>query len=181
MIKKYIYSLLSVLVIFCSSFTSSWAQPLTESEVERFLDSLPALEQIEPNTSPSIDPSATLQPFTQSLEQLPPGDQRHAAIEKIAKSHGFKQAKDWAQTGDRVIQAYVLMHMGISFEEMERAYSQALQMLETPGLPPEMKQMLSQQLNSESLEQFRSLKNSKPDVPAVKVHEKRLETLVQRP
>lgn len=181
MIKKHFYSLLSVLVIFCTGASGAWAQALTESQVSRFLDSVPAMKQLNLDEQIAVSTSMSLRPFSASLEQMSPSDNRKKDIEKMAKKHGFKQAEDWAQTGDRVVKAYALLNMGMSLEDLEQTYNQAKQILNNPNLPPEMKQMLNQQFNSDLLDQFQSLKDSKPDIPAVKTHEKRLEILFKEP
>lgn len=172
--------LISSFALFVALLTSAWAAPLTVAEAGRFIDSLAALQNLEQNEQLPIDPESNLSPFSTGLASLAPEDPLRKQLIKISKNHGFNQVENWAQVGDRVVQAYVLASIGMPIQELQKSLEQTQAMLNDPNLPDEMRQMFAGTLNNQLMQQFQNLSNSEQDIPAITPHINKLNQLVSQ-
>ncbi|MCC3861468.1 hypothetical protein [Pseudemcibacter aquimaris] len=114
---------ISFFLIFLNFFTANAQNPLNSSEIERYLSSLKtietalnAYEKQNPdaekesilNLSPNDMPSKT--PISGNLKSLEAHPTYPNFIEAI-KKHNFNSAAEWANTGDRIMNAHAAYHL----------------------------------------------------------------------
>lgn len=168
-----------ILIISIGLAQAAWAAALNKKQVEQFIDTLPTVKEIGHNYPNPAQQSTSTRPFSSGLEQMAPTDPSYIALSKMSKNHGYKTVNEWAENGDRVLRAYILLSIGLPIEQLEQMRKQAMTVLNNPGLPAELRASLAAQLNSPQLNQFEDLIDSKQDVPAVQPYRGKLDALLK--
>lgn len=101
----------------------AWAQSLSTDKVSTFIDSLDPVtryaERLDEDVRDGLEvsnilpePGEPLRPYTRSLEYIREahGDV-YAAMGDIVDDHGFANLEEWADTGDRVMVAWLALQM----------------------------------------------------------------------
>ncbi len=104
--------------------------------------------------------SAAAVPFTSALAQMRT-HQAHEELLAIVQRRGFADLEQWAQTGDRVMRAYVAATMGAAAPQMNDPMKQALEQLERSGMSASQKEQMRQMMMSSQ-----QMMGALDDVPA---------------
>lgn len=146
------------------------AEPLTASDVERFIATLPEVralseeydaelvERERPADESGAGAAAAGTPFATAIDALDSLEMRQQLATLLA-SHDFASPEQWAQTGDRIVRAYVALHLDGQRDTIRRQMEQARRAIEAnPNLSAEQKEWLSTRVatGAEMAVQFRA-------------------------
>lgn len=163
------------LVMLVSSFGLSslaHAEPLTSDQVERFIASMPdSLElgrKYDDKKTRNIDPA---KPMTSGLALMDKKGPEYADISQLALRHGFTSAEQWAQVGDRTVSAYIVAKSGLSSQQVDQAYQEAVKNInKNPALTEDKKQAILAGMGKGHQRNMLVRQNSDQDVQALKPH-----------
>lgn len=120
---------ITVLVLFLNTMGVSTAQadPLTQQQVKNFISSMPQLialgDKYNDTTKRNIDPS---RPLGSSLELMGGKGDEYTELKQLALKSGFSSVEQWADVGDRTLQAYIVASTAMPAEEIEALYQQGV-------------------------------------------------------
>lgn len=157
------------------------AQPLTSDQVERFISSMPdSLElgrKYDDKKPRDIDPS---KPMTSGLALMDKNGPEYADVSQLALRHGFANAEQWAQVGDRTVSAYIVAKSGLSSQQVEQAYQEAVNNIQkNPAYTEEKKQAILAGMSKGHQRNMSLRQNSDQDVPALTPHMPTLDKLFE--
>lgn len=172
--------ILMAISLFVGLVQYGWAAPLTEKQVGQFIETLPQLQKIgeqhpETNQQAMINPT---KPLSSSIEKIPSSEPAYKALTAMTEKNGYSTLTQWAEIGDRVLQAYMLISMEVSAGQLKQIQQQAQMALKSGMLPPEISAALEQSMGAEPLGQLGLSPNAEQDVPAVLPYRKQLDQLL---
>ncbi len=152
MFQRIILAFVGVLFVAGSAASAEDQKPLTEDQAKRFVASLESLDRFrsELDTEGKIDninietkpkagePFAPYSSAVSVLKEKYPAD--HARLSNTVKPHGFSP-KEWGDTGDRVMIAY----MAIKMQDEDPRTTAMMETMDASMLsmmPPEMREQL---------------------------------------
>ena len=108
------------LVILSAFLTSAAvAQTLTTQEAQRFVDAMPAVQELGAQYQDSFDrdlqpeKGEPFAPYSQGAAQLKADDAAaYRALSDVVADHGFDTVDQWAGVGDQVMAAYLALKTG---------------------------------------------------------------------
>lgn len=144
-------------LLVASQVFAQSSPPLTAEVVEAFVGSVPEIRQVgeKYDATPLVEPSGSMgdamkqatAPFTAAVAQMRT-HQAHEELLAIVQRRGFADLEQWAQTGDRVMRAFVAAKMDAEAPRMNDQMKQALEQLERSGMPASQKEQMRQMMMS---------------------------------
>src|SRR5690606_28108615 len=155
------------------------AEPLSSKQVERFLDSLPETlvlgEKHTIGNSPNIDPA---RPMGSSLEYMDRQSPAYVDLAGLASRHGFASVEQWADVGDRTMNAYAAISSDGAPGGAASAYKEALESINAvPGLTDAQKQAILAGIGADEADTDTG-PTSEEDIAAVRPHMAKLAELL---
>lgn len=128
------------------------AQTLTDQTIRSFIDSLKTLQSMEGEFDDmteelSADNGNAEMPdmsriFSSSVSQLR-GHEAYDRLEDVAQDHGFANAQQWSQVGDRIFQAWTALEMGDQAPQVNQEMQKAMAEIDNnPHLSEAQKQQM---------------------------------------
>lgn len=159
--------------------------PLSEAEVQRFIASLPEIEQLsaEEQDAGWLDEADGLdfeRPLSGSIHALR-GRAMYGQLDAVAAKHGFSGLEHWARVGDKVFKAFLALEMEQQRPQLQAQAAEQLREIEqNPHLTPEQREQLKHMLSS-SMQFMESLAQAPAsDMEAVRPHLAELRRLLER-
>lgn len=148
------------------------AEPLTPQQVERFIASMPETtalgEKYDDGKPRNIDPA---RPLSSSLELMDRQSPEYADLSQLASRHGFSSAEQWADVGDRTINAYAVASSGKSSSEVDAAYNEAVANIhKNPSLTAAQKEAILAGMGKGHQRNMNARQSSEQDAAAVRPH-----------
>lgn len=175
--KRYLLWLAGCLVLFMQYTSSALAGPLTEQQVESYLNSMPqALELSEKHDDgkrKNIDPH---HPLTSAVELMNGTGPAYKDLGKLAAEYGFSSTEEWADVGDRVMNGYFVLRSTMAPKQIDEGYQQGVTNIKNDTkLTDAQKQKILKNMEK-SITGHRSRRMSaQPDLPALTPYKDRLE------
>lgn len=171
------------------SLGASAAERLTGSQIKGFLSSFPELKAFaeqrridfekDRNRRPGPGGGNSFSPFSQGVGQLRAAG-AYGEASRIVRRHGFSSMESWAGIGDRILRAYIALHMQGQQPRMAEGMSQARQMImNNPNMTPEQKAQALDSIGA-SMRSYRQMQDgSAADKAAILPYRARLDTLFE--
>lgn len=121
------------------------AAPLTEDQVQSFIDSMRDTEKLD-EEYPALedeleaDDQDMTRPISSSMGVLDKYPEVRGRLEEIVEEHGFDDIEQWASVGDRVI----VSMMAISVEQMPPEQRQMIESMANPDIDPDAHEAVQQ-------------------------------------
>lgn len=170
-----------VLMLSLGLAFTAYAKPLTPQQVEYFINSMPELnalgEKYDDGKRRDIDPS---QPLGSSLKLMDRQSPEYADLTLLASQHGFSNAEQLADVGDRTIKAYLAAKSSLSSSEIEAGYQRGVANIsKDPKLTEDQKKKILGNMEKRHQENMDARKTSGQDIPAVQAHMSALDSLFE--
>lgn len=180
-LRTRITSILAALALCSGLAHAAAAMTLTPEHVERFIASMPESmelgEKYDNGNYHDIDPG---RPMTSSLENMSPDDDAYKALTELAARHGFANAEEWAEVGDRTMNAYILAISGVSASGRDAAYQQGIaNVMSDPNLTQEQKAAILAGMAKGNQRNAAQAESSEKDVSAIRPHMAELNKLFE--
>jgi len=144
------------------------AAPLTQVQVENYIASFAEAQMLaeqNPTQQKGIDRH---RPLVSSVELLAKDSQLYQGLSSIAQKHHFRTAEQWADVGDRVMNAYFIVKQGTTLEFVERNYKEAEQRINSnPDYTEQHKKGVLTGMEKGYLRNVKKIQDAQPDLPAV--------------
>ena len=157
------------------------ADPLTSQQVERFIAAMPELtalgEKYQDTKQHNIDPT---RPLSSSLAQMQGKGSEYTEFSKLAARHGFGSAEQFADVGDRIMQAYMFSSISMSPEEIEALYQQGVANVKKDNaLNAEQKELILGRMAKSHQGNVETRKTVEQDLAALRPHKADLDKLFE--
>lgn len=171
MIRKLIV-LAGCLFLFGQSVGTALATPLTEQQVERYLNSMPQAQALsakhDDGKRKKIDRT---RPLASGLDLMKKTGPAYEDLSNLAKTHGFSSAEEWADVGDRVMNGYVVLSSNLTLAEVEKGYQQGITNVnKDPKLSEASKRAVLAGMEKGHARNVALRKNAEQDLPALAPH-----------
>lgn len=170
----------ALLLSFCVGLSSmAYAEALTSDQVGRFIASMRELEALGDKYQDSkrrkIDRN---RPLSSGLEQMQGKGPEYAALGQLAASHGFASAEQYADVGDRTVQAYSHSASNRTPEEIETLYQEGVARIKkNPSLSDEHKEGVLRGMEKAHKRNTQARAAAEKDFVAVRPHKAELDKL----
>ena len=148
--------------------TAVAATPLSPAQVENFIASYPeaqAFGEEHPLKQKNIDRH---QPLTSSVALLAKDSLHHKGLSSIANKHSFANAEQWADVGDRVMNAYFIVKQGSTLESIKRNYQEAeARINNNPEYSEQHKKGVLNGMEKGYLRNVKKIQDAQQDLPTV--------------
>lgn len=171
-----------VILALCLGLASAvHAEALTSQQVEQFIAAMPELmalgEKYQDTKQADIDPA---RPLSSGLKQMQKSGPEYADFRELAARYGFESAEQFAEVGDRTMQAYMLSSSGVSPDQAEALYQQGVANVKNDkSLNAEQKELILSRMANSHRRNTDSLKTASPDIEAVRPHKAALDKLFE--
>lgn len=179
--NKLFTALLTTLLFLVTCLPRSHAADLSAQQIERYMASVPALQSLgerhadRPQTN--IDPS---RPLSSSLEQMSQHDAAYLELSELARQHGFKDAQQWANVGDRIMQAYLKAKQPLSHELTQNLYQQGINNVKNdPNLSQTQKDIILRNMEKSFKANTGKQQETEQDIAAIRPYMKNLENIFE--
>lgn len=171
-IIKRIAAGLGILVLSLGLAHDANAQPLTPKQVKLFIASMPETtalgEKHNDNKRRNIDPA---KPLSSSLKLMDPQSPAYVDLVQLALLHGFSSVEQWANVGDRTIQAYGIAVSDTTLSQVEAGYQQGIANInKSPSLTAAQKEAILVRMKTSHQKNMNARQSSEPDMAAVRPH-----------
>lgn len=178
MIRKLLW-LAGTLVLWFQYTGVAMANPLTEQQVQNYLNSMPQAhalaEKHDDGKRKKID---TAQPLSSAIQLMNGQGSAYEDMGKLAAEHGFSSAEEWADVGDRVMNGYIVLSTTLSAEQVEQGYQQGVSNIKKdPKLTDAQKQKILQNMEKSHARNQNRRINAQPDLPALTHYKATLENI----
>jgi len=169
-----------LILMLCIGFASiAHADPLSSEQVKRFIAAMPELatlgEKYQDAGQRNIDPA---RPLSSSLAQMQGKGPEYTDISKLAARHGFASVEEFADVGDRVMQAYMFSSINKSAEEIEALYQQGVaNVKKDKALSAEQKELILGRMAKSHQGNVEAGKTAEQDLAALRPHMAELEKI----
>lgn len=168
-------------MLFCLGLSHAYAEPLTSEQVGRFIASMPELtalgEKYQDSAQRNIDPR---RPLGSSLELMGGKGQEYADLAQLAARHGFSSPEQWADVGDRTMQAYQFASSPVPPDQVDAMYQQGIaNILKDAKLSAEQKQLILGRMEKTHSGNQQARQVVEKDIPALKPHMAELDKLFE--
>lgn len=157
-----------VVMILMTSTSIAMAAGLTKKQVQDYLDSVPetlVLSEKHQVEQKKIDRN---RPLSSSLELMGKDSVSYQDLTALAKKNHFKDAEQWANVGDRVMQAYIVSQSAMTLEQMKANYDTAEASINNnPEYSEDKKQAILKGMKKGYLRNVEMVKKVQSDLPAV--------------
>jgi hypothetical protein len=147
---------------------SAVAAPLTQTQVSNYIAShaeAQALTEQIPIPQKNIDRH---RPLVSGVELLAKDSQLYQSLGNIAQRHHFRNPEQWADVGDRVMNAYFIAKQGTTLELIKRNYKEAEQRINSnPDYTEQHKKAVLVGMEKGYLRNVGKIQDAQPDLPAV--------------
>ncbi len=144
------------------------AAPLTQAQVKNYIASFveaQALAEQNPSPQKSIDRH---RPLVSGIELLAKDSQLYQDLSNITQKYHFHNAEQWADVGDRVMNAYFIAKQGTTLEFIERNYKEAEERINSnPDYTEQHKKGVLAGMEKGYLRNVKKIQDAQPDLPAV--------------
>lgn len=134
-------AVLVVVLTVLALIAPAWADaPLTDSDIQRFIDSMPEMRAIAEKHEPEFrkyrsefarDPKTNSEaPFSKALAGVR-SSPAYADVDAAAKRYGFDGAADWGHKADRISRAYIALEVARRRPEIEAGMAAMRMMIES--------------------------------------------------
>lgn len=148
--------------------TAVTATPLSQAQVENYIASFAEVQTFgeqNPLQQKGIDHD---RPLVSSIELLAKDSLHYQGLNSIAQKHHFQNAEQWADVGDRVMNAYFIAKDGSSLEFIKRSYEEAeMRINSSPHYSDEHKKAVLVGMKKGYLRNVKKTQDVQPDLPAV--------------
>lgn len=171
-IIKRLAATLVILAVYFGLAHVANSEPLTPQQVERFIASMPELtalgEKHDEGKQHGIDPR---RPMGSSLEQMDKHSPAYADLARLSSRHGFTSPEQWANVGDRTIQAYGFAKNSLSADQVKAGYQQGVANVRNdPKLSEKQKEAVLAGMEKGHKRNMDALLAAEKDIPAVQPH-----------
>ncbi|MCK7544616.1 hypothetical protein MLC59_10595 [Marinobacter bryozoorum] len=159
------------------------AAPLTEQRVQSFIETMEDTESLEdefPELAEMDDNEVEdmSQIFTSSVQKLDKHPEALERLNELTQQYGFSNARDWADTGDRIFSAM----MAINLQEMPANQRARMEQQSSPENMPrnlsEAQKAEIQQMFSAMQSMLKAAENApQSDIDAVRPHMDQLKSM----
>lgn len=167
-----------VVMFLTASSSIAMAAGLTEKQVQNYINSVPETMELGekyPQEQKKIDRS---RPMGSSLELMGKDSESYKDLTLLAIKHDFKNAEEWADVGDRVMQAYLVAKSETTLEQMKASYDKAvLSINNDKSLSEDRKKGTLKGMEKGYLRNVAMVKKTKSDLPAVKARMSEIEAV----
>lgn len=146
-------------------------RPLTQDDVARYLETAPAVRSLgDRHAQQQADVDAG-QPLTSAMAALSKDDDARRELDELVRQHGFADVREWADVGDRIMNAYRVMDTTRSPEEIQAAYEQGVANIrDNKDMTDIQKKAILAAMEKRHRHNLDVLKAAQPDLPAVQAH-----------
>lgn len=145
------------------------AAGLTEEQVQNYIDSVPdtiVLGEKHQQEQKNVDP---LRPMGSSLELMEKDSESYKDLTILAKKYHFKNAEQWADVADRVMQAYIVANSDTTLALMKANYDKAVVSINNDAnLSEDKKKAVLKGMEKGYLRNVEMMKKTQADLPAIK-------------
>jgi hypothetical protein len=182
-------TILILLALIVGTGTVQSQSPLTDSQVERFLNTLDKLNDLPELHAETVADPAQMDaeelerrmrsPFTSSLFEMRLQALFAEAVQMM-QSEGFADEVEWARVGDRVMRAYTALKMEGAKPAIDEEMARALEQLEESELSDDMKQKMREVMTI--AKEMAETTDEVPagDIAALRPHVSRFEKIAER-
>jgi hypothetical protein len=164
---------------------SAYAQELTDNKIQSFITTLEEAAAMEPefeelNNSQDKETPDFSRIFSSSIEDLK-GQDLYVRLESMVQSHGFKNLKEWATTGDRIYSAWIAVEMEDQSPAIRGEMESALAEIENnPDMNAQQKAQMRAAMETALGFTQQASAASSADIEAVKPHLKALRAITEQ-
>lgn len=171
-IIKRMVAILVIPALYLGLAHTANTEPLTPQQVERFIASMPELtalgEKHDDGKPRGIDPQ---RPLGSSLELMDSQSPAYADLARLASRHEFSSAEQWADVGDRTVQAYAFAKSSLSADDVEAGYQQGVANINNAtDLTAAQKKTILAGMEKSHKRNMAARKAAEKDIPAVQRH-----------
>lgn len=154
-------------------------EALTSDQVKRFINAMPELEALGDKFQDSqrrdIDRA---RPLSSGLELMEGKGPEYTTLSQLAASHGFASAEQFADVGDRTVQAYMHSSSDLTPEQIEAMYQQGVaNVKKDPALNAKQKERILQNMAKRHRINTQARASAEQDFAAVHPHKAELDKL----
>lgn len=170
---------LGALALSLGAAFAAQSAALTSAQVERFIASMPEMvalgEKHDDGKPRNIDPG---RPLSSSLELMGREDAAYTDLAQLASRHGFSSVEQWADVGDRTMNAYAVASSGMPASDIEAAYRKAVADISNhPDMPAAQKEAILAGMKKGHQRNMNTLQATEQDLAAVRPHMAELDKL----
>lgn len=144
------------------------ATPLSRAQVENYIASFAEAQTFaeqNPLKQKDIDRH---RPLVSSVELLAKDSLHYQGLSSIAQKYHFRNLEQWADVGDRVMNAYFIVKEGSSLEFIKRNYEEAeARINNNPDYSEQHKKGVLVGMKKGYLRNVKKIQDAQPDLPAV--------------
>ena len=153
------------------------AAGITAKQVENYMASMPELELIG-DKYPQPQDIDRYRPLGSALELMEKKSEAYNELSALAKKHDFSNVKQWADVGDRVMQAYLILSSNLSLEEVQAGYQVGVDNINKDSkLSDENKRKILAGMEKTHNRNMQMRKQAEPDLAVVKPYLGQLDAL----
>lgn len=174
--KKIIQYVVAVVMSLAFSGMAA-AAGITAKQVENYMASMPELELIG-DKYPQPQDIDRYRPLGSALELMDKKSEAYSELSALAKKHDFSNVKQWADVGDRVMQAYLILSSNLSLEEVQAGYQVGVDNInKDPKISDENKRKILARMEKTHSKNIQMRKQAEPDLAVVKPYLGQLDAL----
>ncbi|SRR5690606_22321651 len=144
------------------------AAPLTQAQVNNYIASHAEAQMLAEQSSTLQKRIDRHRPLVSGVELLAKDSQLYKNLSNIAQKHHFRNPEQWADVGDRVMNAYFIAKQGTTLELIERNYKEAEQRINShPDYTEQHKKAVLVGMEKGYLRNVKKIQDAQPDLPAV--------------
>lgn len=154
------------------------AADMTAKQVEGYMASMPELALIGDKYPQSQQDIDRYRPLGSALELMDKKTDAYAELSALAKKHHFSTTEQWADVGDRVMQAYLVLSSSLTPEQVQAGYETGVANInKDPNLSKENKQKILTNMEKTHGRNMLMRKKAEPDLAVVKPYMGQLDSL----
>lgn len=144
------------------------AVPLTQAQVNNYIASHAESQALAEQDSAPQKGIDRHRPLVSGVELLAKDSQLYQSLSNIAQKYHFRNPEQWADVGDRVMNAYFIAKQGATLEVIERNYKEAEQRINShPDYTEQHKKGVLTGMEKGYLRNVKKIHDAQPDLPAV--------------
>ncbi len=144
------------------------ATPLSQEQVQNYIASFSEVQSFGEQSSVQQKGIDRQRPLGSSIELLAKDSSHYQALTALVKKYHFQSPEQWADVGDRVMQAYFIVKQGATLDFIKKNYDEAIVRINTnPRYSEKHKQGVLTGMEKGYLRNVQNVKDAQPDLKVV--------------
>ena len=144
------------------------AMPLSQEQVQNYIASFSEVQSFGEQRSVQQKGIDQDRPLSSSIELLAKDSSHYQELAVLVKKYHFQSPEQWADVGDRVMQAYFIVKQGVTLDFIKKNYDEAVVRINTnPSYTEQLKQGVLTGMEKGYLRNVQNIKDAQPDLNVV--------------